>query len=229
MYRLRGADRPRECVYGWPVPSSQSKTSYHHGNLRQELVDACLRLIAEEGVGAVSLRRVAREAGVSPGAPYHHFADRAALLADLSTTGFQRLAERLRTAREAAAAPREALLDMLDAYVRFAVDNRAHFQLMFRPELSLPDKHPDVHAAGDAAFREITDPIAAWQREGQLPPADLTGLVMTLWALGHGLAALWIDGHLEKRCVDIDSTPEQVLGQVKLAILAIIDRGPCAP
>lgn len=205
------------------MPSHQSKPSYHHGNLRQELLDASLRLIAEEGVGAVSLRRVAREAGVSPGAPYHHFADRAALLAALSATGFDNLAQRLATARDTAANPRSALLAMLDAYVEFAVDNRAHFQLMFRPELSLPDKHPDVQAAGDAAFRVLTDPLARWQSEGALPGGGATGLVMTLWALGHGISALWIDGHLEKRCADIDSTAEQMMVQIKQTVVAMLD------
>ncbi|ADD45348.1 TetR/AcrR family transcriptional regulator [Stackebrandtia nassauensis] len=206
------------------MSSSQQKSSYHHGNLRQELLDASLRLIAEEGVGAVSLRRVAREAGVSPGAPYHHFADRAALLAALSTTGFNKLAERLCAAREGSDEPQDALLAMLDAYVEFAAGNRAHFQLMFRPELSLPDKHPDVHAAGDAAFKELTEPLEAWQREGLLPAADLTGLVMTLWALGHGIASLWIDGHLEKRCTEMNSTPDELLRQVRATVADLIGR-----
>ena len=62
------------------MPGAQTRTSYHHGALRDELIRACVALIEAEGIGAVSLRRVAREAGVSPGAPYHHFADRSALL-----------------------------------------------------------------------------------------------------------------------------------------------------
>lgn len=191
-------------------------------------MDACLRLIAEEGVGAVSLRRVAREAGVSSGAPYHHFADRAALLSALAATGFEALAQRLRTARDTAADPRAGVLDMLDAYVQFAVDNRAHFQLMFRPELSLPDKHPDVQAAGDAAFRVITEPVAQWQRQGALPQGDATGLVMTLWVIGHGMAALWIDGHLEKRCAEMNSTPEEILRQVKTTVAGLIGHWPAS-
>src|SRR5829696_3904641 len=67
-------------TYARGMSADRTRASYHHGSLRETLVRACLDLIRAEGIGAVSLRRVAREAGVSPGAPYHHFADRAALL-----------------------------------------------------------------------------------------------------------------------------------------------------
>lgn len=213
------------------MPSRQPKPGYHHGNLRQELLDASLRLIAEEGVGAVSLRRVAREAGVSPGAPYHHFADRAALLAALATEGFETLAARLAAARDAQPDPRSALLAMLEAYVAFAVTDRAHFLLMFRPELSDPDKHLDVQTAGDAAFRTITEPLADWSGAGAIPDGDTTGMVVTLWTLGHGIAALWIDGHLEKRCAELDSTPEQMMELIKATVGRLLDGwiGPKPP
>src|ERR1700733_7896727 len=93
----------------WPDPSTPyprdmavTRDSYHHGALREALLTASLQLIEAEGIGAVSLRRVAREAGVSPGAPYHHFPDRASLLAALSAQGFQLLAGELAAARAAA-------------------------------------------------------------------------------------------------------------------------------
>src|SRR6266516_4727923 len=97
MYRLRRA-RP-STGYASKMPGAQTRTSYHHGALRDELIRACVALIEAEGIGAVSLRRVAREAGVSPGAPYHHFADRSALLAAITVRGFELLERQLREAR----------------------------------------------------------------------------------------------------------------------------------
>src|SRR5215211_5683383 len=96
-------------AYARHVPASQTRASYHHGSLREELITACVALIEAEGIGAVSLRRVAREAGVSPGAPYHHFADRSALLAAISVRGHQLLEQQLRQARREAPTAARAL------------------------------------------------------------------------------------------------------------------------
>src|ERR1051326_2342633 len=101
MYRLK---RGRASTgYAREMPGAQTRTSYHHGALRDELIRAFVALIEAEGIGAVSLRRVAREAGVSPGAPYHHFADRSALLMAISVQGYELLGQRLRGARAPAA------------------------------------------------------------------------------------------------------------------------------
>jgi AcrR family transcriptional regulator len=182
--------------------AERKRSSYHHGALREELLGACVRLIETEGLAAVSLRRVARDAGVSPGAPYHHFPDRAALLAAIAVRGFEQLADDLRAARAAGEDPRGTLLAMVLAYVEFARRHKAHFQLMFRPELSQPEKHPDAGAAGDAAFAVLTDVVA------ECGAADPDGLALSLWAFGHGLASLVIDGQLDHRgelwCTSVD-------------------------
>jgi AcrR family transcriptional regulator len=189
--------------YARVVPETERKrSSYHHGSLREELLEACVRLIEAEGLGAVSLRRVARAAGVSPGAPYHHFADRAALLAAISVLGFTRLTEDLKAARSQAGDARGMLLAMILAYVEFARSHKAYFLLMFRPELSQPDKHPDAREAADAAFAVLTDVV------GDCGAADPDGLAVSLWAFGHGLASLAIDGQLDHRgelwCTSVD-------------------------
>lgn len=175
------------------------RTSYHHGDLRAALLAACLRLIETEGLAAVSLRRVAREAGVSSGAPYHHFADRSALLAALSIDGFRALAAELGAARATTEAPFDQLTALAEAYVRFARTHPGHFRLMFRPELSQPDKHPDAAEAGDAAFAVLTDTIADCVAAGVLPAGRAETLAVAWWALSHGLAALGVDGQLDKR------------------------------
>jgi AcrR family transcriptional regulator len=187
---------------------TEQRASYHHGALREELLNASLELIRAEGIGAVSIRRVAREAGVSPGAPYHHFADRAALLGALSVRGFELLGDRLRQARAGVDGPIEALGALIETYVLFASEQPAYFQLMFRPELSHPDKHPDVQTAGDDAFQVLAEVVDDCQRAGVAPAGNPAPLIAMAWALGHGLAALWLDGPLEDRSARLGTTPE---------------------
>jgi AcrR family transcriptional regulator len=187
-----------------------TRDSYHHGALREALLTASLQLIEAEGIGAVSLRRVAREAGVSPGAPYHHFPDRASLLAALSAQGFQLLAGELAAARAAADSPVRALTALIRAYVTFAQQNPAYFRLMFRPELSEPQKHPDAKVAEDAAAACLEETVAECVRAGVIPAAQADELTVTAWSLGHGMASLWLDGELQ----DSHDDPGILLGQL---------------
>lgn len=200
-----------------------TRTSYHHGALRDALLAACLRLIETDGLAAVSLRRVAREAGVSTAAPYHHFPDRAALLATLSTQGFQLLGTRLAAARAEAETPMAALTALANAYVRFSREHPAYFRLMFRPELSQPDKHPDTMEAGDAAFGVLTDAIAECVRAGALPADKADTLAVMFWGLGHGLASLWLDGQLEKRAQQFGTNAAALVDDVMRTFAALIE------
>jgi AcrR family transcriptional regulator len=191
-----------------------ARDRYHHGSLREELISACLALIAAEGIAAVSLRRVAREAGVSPGAPYHHFADRAALLAAISTQGFMLLAARLEDARASATGPADALGALLGAYVGFAREQPAYFTLMFRPELSKPEKHPEAQAAGESALGVLIEVVADCQRAGVAAAGDAAALAAMAWALGTGLASLWSEGQLDDRKLAPDASADELAARV---------------
>ena len=192
MYRC--SERGPSTPYAHRVPTTRA--SYHHGALRETLLEASLQLIETEGIGAVSLRRLAREAGVSPGAPYHHFPDRASLLAALSAQGYQLLASELSAAKAAASTPVQALTELIAAYVSFAQHHAGYFRLMFRPELSKPQKHPDAKLAEDAASACLEEAVADCVRSGAVPAEQAGPLAMTAWSLGHGLASLWLDGEL---------------------------------
>jgi AcrR family transcriptional regulator len=209
------SDVKKPVAYARAMPEAK-RSSYHHGALREELLEACVRLVGSEGVGAVSLRRVAREAGVSPGAPYHHFADRAALIAAISTQGFELLGDALRTAREGASGPRAALIVMAVAYVEFARRHTAYFQLMFRPELSQPDKHPDTQKAGDAAFDTLAEVVA------ECGAADPEGMTLSVWAFAHGLASLAIDGQLD-RGKQWSSAPDELIQRALRFVDSILE------
>ena len=198
-------------AYAQSVPARET---YHHGSLREELISACLALIEAEGIAAVSLRRVARQAGVSPGAPYHHFADRAALLAAISTQGFTLLTARLEDARASAKEPAAALGALLGAYVGFAREQPAYFTLMFRPELSKPEKHPEAQAAGESALGVLVDVVADCRRAGVAAAGDPAALAAMAWALGTGLAALWSDGRLDDRKLAPDASADELAARV---------------
>ncbi|MCU1646321.1 MAG: hypothetical protein JWN03_6596 [Nocardia sp.] len=200
-----------------------TKDRYHHGDLREELLRASLRLIDTEGLAAVSLRRVAREAGVSPGAPYHHFTDRAALLAALATRGFELLGAALISTRDTTSSAREALIEMAEGYVGFAREHPTYFRLMFRPELSQPHNQPDTEDAGDAAFAVLEDTLADATRAGELPAEDAETLALAWWSLAHGLASLTLDGKLEARSAHMGTTAAALADRVTRMFADLID------
>lgn len=174
---------------------AKAKPPYHHGDLRRTLLDASLALLEEQGLSALSLREVARRAGVTHGAPYHHFEDRGALLFALVDEGFGLLLTAMRAEQAATPErPEEQLSAAGRGYVRFALAHPVHFRLMFRPELS-GDKTAQSEA-GQAAYALLVDSVTACQKAGLAPAGSIELLVVTAWSLVHGFASLWLDGPL---------------------------------
>jgi AcrR family transcriptional regulator len=162
-------------------------------DLRQRILDTSRALLESEGVAALSMREVARRAGVTHQAPYHHFGDREAILAELVTEGFERLAARLARANDGAArVSRHATLTASgEAYVGFALEHPGVFRIMFRPDMCDPARFPAAQAAGERAHRELVR-LVQLLHDGQAGEA----LASTYWAQVHGLACLMIDGPL---------------------------------
>jgi AcrR family transcriptional regulator len=156
---------------------------------RQRLITTASELLAEEGVGAVTLRGIAKAAGVSHGAPLRHFSGRAELLSAVATLGFTRLLELRASLPDGG--PRERLVAACHGYVDFAVGNPAMFELMFRRDLIDPDE-PALAAVSSAVFDEFAALVAAV--EGHR--ADPRLVAASLWAALHGLAQLWLWGGL---------------------------------
>jgi AcrR family transcriptional regulator len=164
---------------------------YHHGNLREVILDAAVDEIAERGAVALSLRELARRAGVSHAAPAHHFGDKAGLLTAIAVDGYELLAKAMRTAYESG-----TFLDVGVAYVRFAVDHPAHFEVMYRPDLYDRDD-PAVIAARDAAGRWLYGPAGE-----EHPDDDALEVGIAAWSFVHGFASLWTTGNLHHRLGD---------------------------
>ena len=160
---------------------------YHHGNLRASLLDAADAVLAERGSQGLTLRDVARAAGVSHGAPYHHFAGLNELLAAVAERGFVILGDAM---AEAVAVPdtRERLLRVADAYVDCARAHPERFRLMFGPMLASKDEHPTWKDAAQRAFGFV---LAAANAHDKRHGASLA---LAGWSLAHGLSHLLIDG-----------------------------------
>ena len=163
---------------------------YHHGNLRETLLAAADVVLATKGAAGLTLRDVARAAGVSHAAPYHHFASLDDLLAAVATRGFDRLSEAM-APTVAVADTKERLLQIGEAYVRCALANPAQFRVMFGPLCARKNEFPEMRAASARAFAMLLAAACAHDAK-QGPEIALTG-----WSLSHGLANLMLDGVID--------------------------------
>ncbi|MGC1889223.1 MAG: TetR/AcrR family transcriptional regulator, partial [Stellaceae bacterium] len=186
------------------------RRGYHHGNLREALIRAALNLIAEKGPAGFTFADAARSAGVSSAAPYRHFRDRQALLADVARRGFELFEERLNRAwNEGRPDPFLAFENVGRAYLAFAREEPPFYSAMF--EAGLPfDGDPELREAADRAFavlRRAADAFCARLPSDRRPPALMMSL--HLWALAHGIASLFAraDGGRRK----LPMSPEELL------------------
>lgn len=181
-----------------PKKNAPIKKAYHHGDLRRALLEASIALVEDVGVEALSLREVARKAGVSSAAPYHHFANKAELLGAIAAGGFTGLAQAMDEAilkLPDADDPIDRLSAIGQAYVAFARSHPTEFRLMFRPGLVTV---ADLPAECDpmAAFVRLLDAVDRVTRV--LPPNLIAphALIVTSWSVVHGAAELLLDGPL---------------------------------
>ncbi len=170
------------------------KRAYHHGDLRAALLRAALTLIDEHGVKGLALSDAARLVGVSVAAPYRHFKDKEALLAEIAAEGFGMFRDAL--ARAVASHKKNkatCLVEMGVAYVGFALQHRAHFKVMWESGIS-KDKYPEVREAAKDAYQLLEK--AATDLLPGVTPARQKTLVATAWSLVHGYAALTLEQEL---------------------------------
>lgn len=170
-------------------------SSYHHGNLREALLQQAEQQLAEVGVEKLSLRAMARSVGVSQTAPYRHFRDKNTLLAALATDGFERLYKAALGSRdELRDRPIDALVAMGMTYVRYAQQHPEIFKLMFGPMLRPRRDYPELFAAGRKVFKGLQD-IVEWGLSDGLFRTDASSvhLTNTFWAGVHGVATLSVD------------------------------------
>ena len=206
-----------------PRPALQS---YHHGDLREGLVEAALAILGRGSVGALTLRAAAREAGVSPAAPYRHFADRDALIAAVAERGFATLFDRMRAsaAKAMASSPERGLQEIAVAYLRFALDRPAEYRVMFGPELADRTRHRALQETSTQVFGLLAEGIGGLQRAGRVRAGDVHAMALSAWALVHGLAMLALDG----RAAEGDAAALERLGRTATELLMFGMAAPAA-
>ena len=169
------------------------KSNYHHGHLREALLDAAHLLIAEHGPADFTLAEACRRAGVSTAAPYRHFADRSALIDALAARGFTLLTERLRTARDRhEQGSVQSIVSMGQAYVAFAAAEPALVRLMFGRH-RLPPPTEQAMAEGPGCFNVLLEAVVAWLSKTGGTPAEQLDIAVPLWTIVHGTSHLLID------------------------------------
>lgn len=194
------------------------REAYHHGDLRRALLDATLRLVEQNGPQGFTLRAAARAAGVTPGATYHHFEDKDALLVAVAEEGFELFRKELEAAAQRpAASPRDRSRNVGTAYVLFAVKHPTRFRVMVG--IGMQDRLRSGAALGEAkaTFRLVRDVLIHGLEEG---PDDAVSEreVLGWWSVVHGLAFLAIDGHLGRAA----ATPARIENVVE-EVLAALD------
>ena len=177
------------------------KRAYHHGDLRQKLIEAAEAIILERGVDGFTLREAARRAGVSPAAPAHHFGDSKGLLTEVARLGFQDFGDALEAGdKRGGKNPAKRLNEQGIAYVTFALANPARFQLMFRP-----DKHDYTNTAfarvANRSFQILENAVraAVGTPDGAELSPDGYGFLMATWSIVHGFSHLALGGELSVR------------------------------
>jgi AcrR family transcriptional regulator len=204
----------------------RANPTYYGGDLRRDLLDTALELIAQEGPSAVSLRALARRLGVSHAAPANHFPDKAALFTAIAVEGFGLLAEAIedgvrQLGRDATAGQRFRAAGR--AYTGFALAHPAHFAVMWQRDL-LHQDDPELVAAGDTTFELLLGSVRDIQSEGWAAGRDPQAVAYLAWSVVHGLAALWLGGSLQRGQRSFD----EIAGEVGALLGSVLSPGPAS-
>jgi AcrR family transcriptional regulator len=189
----------------------------HHGDVRRLVLDAAISLIESDGAESLSMREVARRAGVSHQAPYHYFKDRSGIFAAISQEGFTALAKVFQQVRVDGTLETESPAKAgFTAYFRFAREHVGHFRVMFRADLSGLSSHPEAKECEEQAFAELLTMVSRTIGHSADPQDALTFAFM-MWSQAHGLATLFLDGPLEGKMGSLADAEKQVNAVIQLA------------
>jgi AcrR family transcriptional regulator len=165
--------------------------------LREKVIKAAVKYVADNGPDGLSFRQIAADAGVSHQAPYHHFGDRSAIFGEIALEGFRKFAA-VMGAPARADEDSENCVRLCERYVDFAIANKGHFRVMFRADLCQMHESPETQKAADDAFATLLAAVS--EMVGDSASIDEIRVQATaMWSLAHGLATLIIDGPLENK------------------------------
>jgi AcrR family transcriptional regulator len=174
-----------------------SVKNYHHGDLKNALINAGVKILARDGVGGLSLRKVAKQAGVSHAAPYAHFDDKQALIAAISTEGFKQLYSQIGAVKQAYQTnPETLLIEVAWAYLQFALNEPDRFKLMFSSVLEKEKEYPDFVEISQKNFRQLVEIVEICQQAGVIKKGASDLLALSLWGTVHGFVSLLLEGQI---------------------------------
>lgn len=204
------------------TPSVRSVASALDDDVRGRVLNAAVKLIDKGGLAGLSMREVARAAGVSHQAPYHYFEDREAIFAALAKDGFEILALRLENSIEVTDPAVDRFCRAGQTYVEFALDHPALFRIMFRPDVVAMERFPEAHACGERAFQTLPTIVQACIAEGLPAEPNVEALIVLAWSIPHGLACLMLDGPLAFKIPATAAAREQITINVMAAMRALL-------
>ena len=197
---------------------AMAKSTYHHGDLRRVLLETAAAMIDEDGVDAISMRKLAARAGVSRTAAYHYFPNKQEMLFAVAMDGFLRQIEAMDIASSEGGL-REQLSRFLRSYVKFSTDNPEYYELMLGGNLWRTGQATgELRKTGDKAFRNLRKQVAKWQEFGFVDPeADKLRITQVVWCSAHGISRLIIDGvYVHRTTMDAicDATVDALVGGI---------------
>ena len=175
----------------------KSKSSYRHGNLREAILLTSLQVIEEVGVSGLSIREVAKKAGVTHQAPYRHFSDMEALLAAFAQDGFEKLYTHMSESISKEIKPIEKLLKLGTAYFSWAAEHPDHFRLMFSQNIPEFETSPDLKRAADQILELVLTVVQENQEAKNINNKDTRSIARQLWSAIHGTSLLFIDNQFK--------------------------------
>lgn len=179
------------------------KKNYHHGDLKNALIAAGVEILASEGLNGISLRNVAKKAGVSHSAPYAHFKDKQALIAAISTEGFKKLLAQLEmVVKQFRDQPNQLLPEACWVYYQFALQETDTFKVMFSGVLEKEKDCTDFVEVAQKTFQVVVEVVAICQAAGVLQTGESQLIAMTLWAQIHGMISLYLEGQISHTILD---------------------------
>ncbi len=211
------------------VRSARSKKSTPVDDVRGRVLAAAVKLIEKDGLAALSMREVARAAGVSHQAPYHYFQDRESILAALAEEGFNLLMARLESAVDPAHTPVERLGTLGRVYAEFACDQPALFRLMFRPDFVDTGRFPGVRDCGERSFDTLIAAVGACVDDGVPAVPSTLSLVVLSWSIVHGLACLMLDGPLMLKLPEAMKDRDALIRDVVTGLMNLLESARTTP
>jgi AcrR family transcriptional regulator len=186
-----------------------SSTTYHHGDLKNALIQAGVEILARDGLGGLSLRKVAKQAGVSHAAPYSHFADKQALIAAISTEGFKQLFNQIKTVTaNYQNDPENLLIETAWTYLQFALNEPDRFKLMFSSVLEKEKEYPDFVEISQDNFRQLVEIVELCQQANVLKAGESDLIALSVWGTVHGFASLLLEGQISHTVLEKGSLKE---------------------